>query len=200
MAKFNFSRIIPVALILIIAAVSIAALVSLARFVFFPDSNTTTKTEVDISRDALLDTSEDRAVSLTVRGPIVANELFSSYQIKVTPSSRDLTVYSGYLDKISNNISLDNNVPAYEQLVYSLDKANMMKGTELSGDKNDLRGICASGFVYEYRVLKADSSIKSLWSSSCSGSRGSLNASMDQLNKLFTAQIPNVKKTIEGIW
>ncbi|MDK2899162.1 MAG: hypothetical protein PWQ10_349 [Patescibacteria group bacterium] len=198
MTKPKFSRIIPIALILIIVAVSIAALVSLARTVFF--SGTIAQKSVDISKESLLNTSVNYSVALIVRGPIVANESFSSYQIKVAPNSRSLTVYSGYLNQISNNIVLDNNIPAYEQFVYALDKANMEKGTELSGNKNDLRGICASGFVYEYKILKSDSSIKSLWSSSCSGSRGSLDASVNQLNKLFMAQIPDSSDIINKIW
>lgn len=198
MTKPKFSRIIPIALILIIVAVSIAALVSLARTVFF--SGTIAQKSVDISKESLLNTSVNYSVALIVRGPIVANESFSSYQIKVAPNSRSLTVYSGYLNQISNNIVLDNNIPAYEQFVYALDKANMGKGTELSGNKNDLRGICASGFVYEYKILKSDSSIKSLWSSSCSGSRGSLDASVNQLNKLFMAQIPDSSDIINKIW
>ena len=201
MNKNKFARIIPVALTLLIAAVVIAALVSLARFIFFPETSTKpVKSDTEISREALLSTSADRAVSLVARGPIVADESFRSYQIKVTTTSRNLTVFSGYLDQPIKVVSLANNNSAYEQFVYALDKANMVKGVELSGDYNDLRGICASGNVYEYKTLKADAIQKSLWTSTCSGSRGSLNASTVQLNNLFMAQIPNSRAIISEVW
>jgi len=201
MNKNKFARIIPIALTLVIAAVIIAAAVSLVRFMFFPGSSTTTTTtNVNTSQEALLSTLSDRAVSQTVRGPIVADESFRSYVIKISPNSRNLTVYQGYLDQPIKTVSLGNNVQAYEQFVYALDKANMMKGVEVKGTGNDLNGICAAGSLFEYQTLKSDVIVKSLWTSTCAGSRGSLNASSDQLNNLFIVQIPGSKDIINQVW
>ena len=198
MAKYKTRQIITVALILLAIAIAIAALVSIVRALFFSDGITTS--QVNTSEVALLSISADRAVRMTVRGPIVDNESFRTYQIQVTPNERTLTVYKGYLDQSIGNISLGNNIPAYEQFVYALDRANLMRGTELTGDKNDLRGICAIGRVYEFQVLKANKSQKQLWTSSCSASRGSLSASLDSLTKLFTAQIPEAKTLTADLW
>lgn len=203
MNKNKFSRIIPIALTLVIAAVIIAATISLVRYVFFPSSSPSSPTSTsstDTSRSALLSTSSDRAVSQTVRGPIVADESFRSYQIKITPSSRTLTIYQGYLDQPIKTVTFGNNVKAYEQFVYALDKANMVKGTEAKGDRNDLRGICASGVIFQYETLKSNAVQKNLWTSSCAGSRGSLNASSNQLSNLFTTQIPGAKAIISQVW
>ncbi len=201
MASYRNSRIFPIALVLIIAAVAVAALVSLTRAIFFntSSSNQASVSQIDASRQALLSTTADRSVRMTVRGAIVADEQFHSYQITITPSSRDLTTYTGYLDTTVDNVSLGNNVPAYEQFVYSLDKANMAKGSELTGDKNDTRGICATGQVYEFAILQADKSVKTLWTSTCRGSKGSLDASVDQLTQLFVSQIPNATQLINKI-
>lgn len=201
MANNKFARILPIALTLIIAAVTIAALVSLVRFIFFPDISTkTTKPDNEISREALLNTSADRAVSLTTRGPIVADESFKSYTFKITPANRSLTLYKGYSNNPVKVVSLPNNTSAYAQFVHALDKANMVKGVELKGDSNDLRGICATGNVFEYQTLKSDVVQKGLWTSTCSGSRGSLNASSEQLTNLFMAQIPNSRTVINEVW
>lgn len=197
MDKSKLARIIPIALTLIIAAVMIAAIVSLVRYIF--TSNTSSNSNTD-SSSVLLSTAVDAGVGLTVRGPIVADESFRSYQIKITPANRSLVIYTGYIEEPIKTISLDNNAKAYEQFVYALNKANMMKGVELKGSGDDLRGICASGSVFEYKVLKADVAQKNLWTSSCSGSRGSLNASSKQLNSLFIAQIPNSQSIINDIW
>jgi len=198
MDRSKISRIIPIALTLVIAAVIIAAFISLIRFVFF-SGTTTNNSTTDIGNSSLINTSADRAVSLTVRGPIVADESFRSYQIKVSPTGRSLVVYRGYIEEPIKTVALTNNTKAYEQFVYALDKANMMKGIEIK-DNNDLRGICASGSIHEYQTLKSDVVQKELWTSSCSGSRGSLNASSVQLNSLFVAQITGSRDIINNIW
>jgi len=200
MANYKTTRVIPIALTLILIAIAIAALVSLARFIFFSGGTGTTTSQADISKAALLDTFADRAVRMTVRGAIVADETFRSYQIQITPNERRLTTYKGYQNQPINNISLGNNLPAYEQFVYALNRINFMKSNELTGDKNDLRGVCATGFLYEFQILKANESLKQLWTSSCSASRGSLNIKLDPLTKLFIAQIPEAKSLIGKLW
>lgn len=199
MANYRNSRIIPIALVLIIVAIAIAALVSLARAVFFSGGQQSTTTQVDISRDALLSTTVDRAVRMTVRGAIVADEEFRSYRITVTPTSRTLTTYTGYLDRQIDGTVLVNNTAAYEEFVYALDKANLAKGVEFSGDKNDTRGICATGLVYQFEILQDDNSIKNLWTSTCKGSKGSLDANVDQLTELFVSQIPDAQVLIKKV-
>ena len=201
MASYRNSRIFPIALVLIIAAIAIAALVSLTRAIFFstPSTNQTSVSQIDAGRQALLSTTADRSVRMTVRGAIVADEEFHSYRITITPSTRTFSTYIGYLDTTVDNVNLGNNIPAYEQFVYSLDRANLTKGAELTGDKNDTRGICATGQVYEFAILQADKSVETLWTSTCTGSKGSLDASVDQLTQLFVSQIPNATQLINKI-
>jgi hypothetical protein len=199
MAGYRSSRIIPTALVLIIVILAIAALVSLTRLVFFPDDQST-DSRADTSHQELINTAVDHSVKMTIRGPIVAEEDFHSYQIVVSPLSRTLTTYVGYINKKVDEVVLDNNVPAYEEFVYALDRASLAKGAELSGDDNDTRGICAIGRVYEFEVLKADVSIKKLWTTTCgSSAKGSLVANLDQLASLFTKQIPGGALTISRL-
>lgn len=199
MASYRTNRILPIALILIVAAIAIAALISLARVVFFSGSTTTNTSQADVSEEALLSTTADRIVKMTVRGPIVADEAFHSYQITVTPNARTLTTYTSYLDTQIDAINLGNNIPAYEQFVYALDRANLVKGHQLTGADDDIRGICATGLVYQFEILQGTQSIKELWTSTCSGSKGSLDANVKQLTDLFTAQIPNAQSLISKI-
>ena len=133
MANYNTKRIIPVILVIVIIIIAIVAMVSLARAIFFSGSSSE-PAAVDISRQALLSTTADRSVRMTVRGPIVAEEQFQSYQITVTPSARNLTTFKGYVDTVVDQTNLSNNVAAYEQFVYALDKANLTKGKALEGD------------------------------------------------------------------
>ncbi len=195
MANLKLTRIIPIALILIIVAIAIAGLVTLARTVFF-SGGSGTASQADVGKEALLSSDADHSVAFSARGPIVASESFKTYQIKITPSSRALTMYKGYSGQVVNKVSFDNNVTSYQQFVFALHKANLIKGSELTGDSNDTRGICASGSVYEFTVMAGTNTAKQLWTSTCSGSKGSLSASADQLISLFMAQIPNAKDTL----
>jgi hypothetical protein len=196
MYRGNSSRIVPIILVLVVIAIVIAALVSIGRALF---GGNTQSPQTDTGRAALLTTSTDHSVRMTVRGPIVANESFHSYQVAVDPTSRSLTTYQGYLQQSLNSKSYDNNTNAYEQFVYALDKASMMNGTELTGDKNDTRGICATGLVYEFEVLQNGSTVKRLWTSTCKGSPGSFTASVSQVSSLFLAQIPDSKTLLSTL-
>ncbi len=197
MVKRKTRQIFSVGLTLVIIAVVIAALVSLARIILFPSSTTTTN---DTSITSLLSTSADRAVRMTVRGPLTADENYRSYQITITPNSRNLTTYKGYLDQATDSIALTNNIPAYEQFVYALNNANYMKGTELTGANNDTRGICSAGYVYQFEILQSNKTLKKLWATSCSSPRGSLNATVSVITKLFTNQIPKSNTLIADLW
>jgi hypothetical protein len=196
MYRGNSTRIVPVILVLIVIAIVIAALVSVGRAIFSDDAQTG---EANPGRDALLDTSLGHSVRMTVRGPLVANEEFHSYQVSVDASNRALTTYQGYLEQSIGSKTYGNNLKAYEQFVYALDKANFMNGAELEGDKNDTRGICATGLVYEFEVINAGSTVKRLWTSTCKGSPGSLKASVTQVKNLFLKQIPDSDKLLRNL-
>jgi hypothetical protein len=200
MQRKNGAKFFPLIVIIVIVALVIAAIVSIGRAVFNNrDGNDTEKTsQVSDDREALLNTSVGRSVTMTVRGPIVADENFTSYQVSASNSERSMKVFNGYLEEETAGKTLGNNTRAYEQFVYALDKANMMQQRDAASDDElkDLRGICAHGYVYEYAVLSGGNEVKKLWTSTCSGSKGTLGASSEQLNRLFLAQIPESNELI----
>ena len=195
----SFSRFVPILLVIVITIVAVAAVIAIGRALFGKNDSGQADQNVNTGQVALLSTEEGSAVRLTVRGPIVANENFRSYSVIISPSSRDMTTYEGYLDKEINQKKLDNNVKAYTELIYALDKRKMMNGTQLTEQQNDLRGICASGKVYKFETLKDNSVVKSLWTSDCSGSKGSAQANVNEILDMFLKQIPDGKKMAAGI-
>jgi len=196
MYRGNSSRIVPIVLVLIVVVIAIVALVSVGRAIFGGEP---APTQTDVGREALLNTSTNHSVRMTVRGPIVADENFRSYQVTVDSSNRSLVTYSGYLDQSIDSRQYPNNVKAYEEFVYALDKANTMKGEELKDTANDTRGVCATGNVYEFEVLQDNSTVKRLWTSTCKGSAGSFKASISQVQGLFLKQIPDSKALLNKI-
>lgn len=195
----SFSRFVPILLVIVITIVAVAAVIAIGRALFGGNESDQKDKNINAGQIALLSTEEGRAVRLTVRGPIVANENFRSYSVIVSPSSRQITTYEGYLDKEISQKKLDNNVKAYTELVYALDKRKMMNGTQLTEQQNDLRGICASGKVYKFETLSDNSVVKSLWTSDCSGSKGSAQANVNEILDMFLKQIPEGKKMVAGI-
>ena len=134
-----------------------------------------------------------------MRGPIVADENFRSYQIIVTPTSRVYTEYAGYLDKVITSRTLTNNQQAYEQFIYALDKADIGKTRNLS-DSSDLRGVCATGGrAYKFETLDGNTATKTLWTSTCSGSQGTMASNVVQIHALFANQIPDFKPVFDKV-
>jgi len=199
MATYRSSRVLPIVLVIVVIVIAITALVSLARVVFFSGSSSSNDTaRVDTSQASLLNTSAGHSVNMTVRGPIVAEEKFQSYSITITPNDRSLVTYGGYLDTVVDRVVLGNNTAAYEQFVYALDRANLAKGEETERS-NDVRGICATGNVYEFSIINAGETVKRLWTSTCNGSKGTLDANVQQLTNLFVSQFPNGTALIRKI-
>lgn len=191
----SFSRFIPIILVVVITLVAIAAVIAIGRSLFGGgDQPAEQQKKIDIGKEALLSTDVNRSVRLTVRGPIVSEEKFRSYQITVSPNERIMTTYEGYLDKQIESKKLSNNSRAYEEFVYALDKRKMMEGVELDDQQNDLRGICATGKVYKMETLMGGSLVKSLWTSDCGGSKGSAKANVTEISEMFLKQIPDGKK------
>lgn len=198
----SISRFIPILLVIIITIVAVAAVIAIGRALFGDGGSPNSpqpNPNIEDAKTALLSTDVDRSVRLTVRGPIVANENFRSYSITVTPDSREMITYEGYLDNQIDRKRLDNNTKAYTELVYALDKRKMMDGKDLTDEQNDLRGICASGKIYKFETIKNNSVVKSLWTSDCSGSKGSAQANVNEILDMFLKQIPDGKKMASGI-
>lgn len=195
MKRSVIQRLIPLIFIIVIAGLAIAAVTSVVKMVFSNDKPAIVQT-ADTSGNALLATTLGHKVRMTIRGPIVGDENFRSYQVTVTPSSRSFIRYSGYLKQPISSKQYDNNVKAYDEFVHALSKADIAKGTALTGDADDTRGICATGQVHEFEILDGDSVVKRLWTSTCKGSAGSLAADSNLLRELFLAQTPDAVKIL----
>ena len=198
--KHGKNQLVPVIIIVIIVVVSVAAIVSLVRTFFAGDSaQSPVAQQQDVSEEALLSTSLDRAVRMTIRGEITADEKFRSYQIVIKPNSRNMTTYASYLDQPIDSVTLENNAKAYEEFVYALNRAQMMEGTPLEGAEDDTRGLCAKGKVLEFETLQNDQRVKRLWTTTCKDARGSLKANSTQLSDMFLQQIPQGRDLLKAI-
>lgn len=193
MNRSGLQRLIPIILVIIVVVVAVTALVSLGRTMFGGGGDNKTSDSaptVNSGKKALTTTSGDYSVVMMWRGPITANETFRSYKIEVTPTERMMTTYTGYIGKEITSEKLSNNQDAYTEFVYALDRAKLMDGEKLAGADNDLRGICATGNVFEFATMQRSNVIQKYWTTTCKGSQGSLTANVTQVSRLFQRQIP----------
>lgn len=200
MYRSNSSRVVPMIIFTIVIIAIIAGLISAGRYLFGGNNQKTeeTKAVIATARDELLTVNTSRSVRLTVRGPIVADEKFSSYQVSVSPQSRVYTLFDGYLSAVKENKSYENNSKAYEEFVYALDKANITKPGKYDEEQaSDLRGVCATGRIYEFEFLDEGSVKKHYWTSTCKGSPGTFGASVQQVTNLFAKQVPEIQ--LDGV-
>jgi len=197
MAKYRNSRTLPAILVVVIVIIAIVALISGARAIFFSGSSTQKVTDTTV--DSLLSTAASSSVSMSVRGPIVADEDFNSYKITISPSNRDITTYAGYMNTVVEQQSLGNNTAAYDQFVNALNLAKMTAGNQPADGEGDVLGICATGTLTEYSIMSNGLPVETLWTSTCSGSQGTLRANSTQLSKLFVSQIPDASMLIRGV-
>lgn len=195
-------RILPILIAIIVIALIIAGLVSIGRLIFFPGNSTDKQSRGEQQttlRDEVLNTGNDRSVRYTVRGSLVADEKFRSYQIIVSPSERRITEYQGYLDKVTASRSFGNNQTAYDEFVYALDKTNISETREVKD--TDMRGVCATnGRLYVFETFQGSKSTNTIWTSTCSGSPGTMTAKIDQVHALFVNQIPDFAPMFDKVY
>lgn len=192
-------RIMPIIIGIIVVALIVAALVSLGRVLFSGGGGTSSTESTDTVLSSVLDTASDRSVQWTVRGPIVADENFKSYQVTVSPTKRVLTTYNGYLAQVVDQKTFTNNTPAYDEFVHALQKAGVANSRNV--DDDDFRGVCATnGFVYVFETLEAEKANHTLWTSSCKGSKGTMSANVSQVHALFANQIPEFKPLFNTVY
>ena len=199
MDNYRTRRFISIAVVVIIIGAALFGLIYLGNLLFFSNGNNIL-TKTDTHQSDLLSTSASRAVRVDVRGPIVADENFHSYQIQITPNNRALTIYNGYLSAVADSESLGNNIPSYKQFVNALDQAKLMNSNELTGTANNTDGVCATGFLYQFTILNSNKQVKQLWTTSCGNASGSLGRNFNPLLSLFIVQIPDGLTKTSSIW
>jgi hypothetical protein len=193
-------RIVPLIIIVLVVAFVIAALVTVGRMIFNGSKSTgDTSSNTTTLVDSVLNQNEGRSVRWTVRGPIVADEKFKSYQITISPTERTFVTYSGYLDEVIDTKKYSNNKQAYEQFVYALDNANISKTR--SATDTDFRGVCATqGIAYMFETLSSGTADQTIWSTTCKDSKGTMAADPLKVHALFVNQIPEFTSQFNTIY
>lgn len=193
------SKLLPIVLVVVFAVIAIIAIVSLGRAFLNRGEDAPVAEEVNSVKQSLLMSDVDSAVRMTVRGPILADENFNSYQITISPTARDMTTLGGYQNRVIDTKRLSNSTSAYEEFVHALsrvDFANIAEGPEVL---SDVRGVCAEGRLYTFDLLQAQSVVRTSWVTSCRNVEGSFRGNAVASRDLFQRQIPDADVLIRSL-
>lgn len=181
--------------VLLVASVIFIFVVGAILFLITQGGKTATPVS---TKPQVTDTRLGRSVKMTVKGPIVGEEGYTSYSIEVSRDSRVITRMQGYQGTISDERTYDNNRRAYEEFVYALQRARFSSERTVAASGAEERGVCATGKRYEFELLQSGSQLQRLWTTSCQGSRGTLAGNATNLKSLFDKQIPELSQVLKG--
>jgi hypothetical protein len=183
----------------VIIAIVIVVIILFATGVFSGGSKTETADTSDKATSVLMNPTADDAVELKLRGRINADEDHSEYEIRVTPTERVMTVYSGYSKRVAGSKTYGNNLEAFREFSAALGRLGMMSGEPLSGDANNTDGVCPDGKLSTMAVFDGDHALKTLWHTSCSKDTESFaGKNYGAIEKMFTDQIPDYDKLMKN--
>ncbi len=134
--------------------------------------------------------------SLTVDGPVVANEENRSYKIEVSSGVVSMKVYKSYGQVLLSEKSYKNNDVSFDNFLSALKELNVTsrkKNTTLDDD-NSGTGVCSNGKRY---IVELDNDVRR-WSTSCSSKQGTAGFSMSAIRTLFGKQVPDKNELLRG--
>lgn len=188
------TRLGSVLLIIAIVAIVLSAVLWATRTLFNNDS-TDESVELNAGQQLLNEPTDQTAVRMSVRGPIVASEQHYSIVITISQSSRSITTYRGYEGEIIETKTLPNTAAAFNDLLAALNRAGYME--ENASITQDPEGICAVGQLIQFEVLDGDKSAKKLWTTSCAKLEGTFAGRDINVEALFQNQIPESRAIIQ---
>jgi hypothetical protein len=143
--------------------------------------------------DYITSTSE---VSLTIDGPVSADQTHRSIKISVDERRATAELINGYEGQVQDTKTYTTNENLYANFLLSLKRAGFIVGLS---DENlkDERGYCPTGLRYVYELKDNDKEVRRLWSTSC-GRDSTFKGTGETVRALFQKQIPDYDTLLNG--
>jgi hypothetical protein len=129
-------------------------------------------------------------VSLTVDGPIVADQNHQAIKITVSNSAATYEQIQGYQGAVQKQQSYPNNVDAYTNFLFALERAGFTEG-DTSSTLKDERGYCPLGDRYIFQLNQGGQQLERFWTTNCSGTPKTFKGNAGLTTTLFKDQIPD---------
>lgn len=131
----------------------------------------------------------DATVSMTIDGPINADQNHNQIQVVVSNSNATFEQIKGYQGNVVNLQNYANNVDAFTNFLFALERIGFTNGNNSSALKDE-RGYCPLGDRYIFELQQDGQTLERYWVTSCGGTKTYLG-SLDTTSQLFQNQIPN---------
>lgn len=141
--------------------------------------------------------NDGRAV-LTYSGPIVAKEQYKQVRMTITASERRLEIISGYGEKVSRTVRLDNDLSAYTALLRAL-YLNGFTNSQDGQVEDDATGTCFRGKRIIGEIFDDNQNVIKLWNTTCGRKLGTMDARFQDILSLFQKQFPDYKDITRNI-
>lgn len=167
---------------------------------FFASRGDRPKQDVGINRVTnLVDYANSGAtVRFTQNGQINAREDHRVLQITVGQNERTIVVFDGYQGNVLKSQTLLNDQDAYRAFLAALQNSGYTRPQIASRNIEPL-GACPTGIRYNYDIISGMDVKQSLWSASCSKTRGTFAGNASQVRTLFQRQIPGYGDFVKGV-
>src|SRR5690606_11253357 len=96
---------------------------------------------------------------------------------------------------------LTNSTAAYTEFVNALSLAGFTEEAERSDEEEpaSMEGMCATGRLYTFELLQAQSVVRELWTTNCRQIPGTFRGDAVLIRDLFLDQIPNSKELLRDV-
>ena len=128
-------------------------------------------------------------VSLTIDGPITADQTHHSIAIVVDERTASAQLIKGYEGQVENSKTYTNNDYSFANFLLALKHAGFTLGNTDESVKDE-RGYCPTGIRYVYELKDNDKEVRRFWSTSCNRD-GTYKGMADLTRTLFQQQIPD---------
>ena len=132
----------------------------------------------------------DAEVSLTIQGPITANQTHQSIKITVTNNAATYQQIQGYQGDIQKQQTYGNNVDSYTNFLFAIERAGFTEG-DTSASLKDERGYCPLGNRYIFEASQDGKQLMRYWTTNCSGTPSTFKGATSTIITLFQDQIPD---------
>jgi hypothetical protein len=141
-------------------------------------------------------TNNNALMRYNIEGPINALENHRSMQVDVGPTSRSITIFTGYQGQVLTTQSYPNDGTAYSAFLAALNRAGFTRERRLDASTNS-DSVCPTANRTHYIVSDNNKDAMNLWSASCTA--GSFNGNTTLTQTLFKSQIPNYSAFVNSV-
>ncbi len=137
--------------------------------------------------------------SLTIDGPIVANQNFNQVIVKVSSSSSKIYIINGFNNAVVKEQVFSNNPNAFNAFLKSLALSGFeIKNNNSNGLKGPI-GVCPNSDSYVFKFIDGNKTIVNSWQTNCLNQPYTFGGNLNEVLNLFESQIPSYSQDVNNL-